>query len=109
MDERKEYRVTLADGTEYNAVSDGAGNLIITGTVDREDFSPDNLSQVILETDGQSQEIFENQVLRSFYERDDQSHLIRISDMTEIERLEADYTAKLDYLAMMTDVDLEEA
>ncbi len=108
MVENEEYRVTLADGTEFDGVPDGAGNIIVSEELDEEVLSPDNISEVQISVNGGEPYTLVNQVLRTFYYQGDGTTFIRLSEMTEIERLEADYNAKLDYLACMTGVDLDE-
>ena len=108
MDENAQYRVTLADGTEFTGSPDGAGNIVSQGLLDPEDFTPDNLSEVQISIDEGEPDTYTNQVLRTFYYQGDGTTFIRLSDMTELERLELDYNAKLDYLACMTGVDLDE-
>ena len=107
MDEEIRFHVTLADGTEFDAVSDGAGNMIAEG-VEEESFSPDNLSEVRVSENGGEAYVLENQVLRMFFVRKDGSVLIHFSEMDTLEKIEADYNAKIDYIAAMTGVDLDE-
>ena len=108
MDANEEYRIVLADGTEFDGVPDRAGNIIVPEELDREALSPDNLSEVQISVNGGEPYTLVNKVLRTFYYQGDGTTFIRLSEMTEIERLEANYNAKLDYLACMTGVDLDE-
>ena len=85
MDEVTMYHVTLADGTEFDAVPDGAGNMVCEDTLDKDIFDNDNLSEVTI--DGT---VYEDQALRTFYHQEDGSTFIRISDKTEMEKLRED-------------------
>ena len=107
MDENKKYNITLADGTSLMATPDGAGNYIVDGEMDESVFSADNLSDVTIKDGGMVVDSLSNQVLRTYYLTNGCT-FIRFSEMTELERIEADYNAKLDYIACMTGVDLDE-
>lgn len=104
MAENQKVNVTLANGISFEAMPDGVGNLIVD-SLDESALSVSNLSEVTIESDGRT-DIYSRQVLRC-YQQVNGGIRIRLSDMTDLERLDADYNAKLDYLAMMTDVDLE--
>lgn len=107
MDERTKYRITLADGTSFMAEPDGVGNFIADGIIDKNVFSSDNISEVTFSKDEMILETYTNQVLRTYYVTGDKT-FVRFSDMTELEQIEADYNSKLDYIACMTGVDLDE-
>lgn len=108
MDERKEYNIILADGTALHGVSDGVGNFIIDGTIEKDALSPANLSEVQIKIDDMLIDSVSNQVIRTHYFLNDGKTFIRFSDMTELEKIEFNYNAKLDYIACMTGVDLDE-
>lgn len=109
MDEATRYHVTLADGSEFDAVDDRAGNMLVLKTDISEDaLSEDNLTAVEISMNDGEPVSFENQVLRTFYEFDNTRYLIRFTDMNDLEKIVADYSAKLDYIACMAGVDLDE-
>lgn len=108
MDEVKKYHITLADGTAFEATPDGAGNYIADVELDEDVFSADNISEVTIKDGTIVIAELSNQILRTYYLTGNGETFIRISDMTDLEKLEADYTAKLDYIACMTGVDLDE-
>lgn len=85
MDKNTTYHVILADGTGFDARSDGAGNLICAERLEKEIFSNDNLSSVTV-----NGEENEDQILRTFYYQADGSTFIRIADKTEMEKLKED-------------------
>ena len=64
-----------------------------------------NLSVVDVK-DGNVTTRFTNQVLRTYYPMSGGRTFIQFSDMTDLERIEDDYNSKLDYIAMMTEVEL---
>lgn len=107
MDETKKYRITLADGTNFLAAPDGAGNFIADEYIENEYFSTDNISEVIISDGNTVIGTLINQVLRTYYPVENGT-FFRLSDMTDLEKIEADYNAKLDYIACMTGVDLDE-
>lgn len=108
MDETKKYRITLQDGTSFIGMPDGAGNYIINEEIPKETFSEWNLSEVTISDDNMIVEVYTNQVLRTHYFINGHKTFIRFSDMTELEQIKSDYNAKLDYIACMTGVDLDE-
>ena len=108
MDENKKYNITLADGTSLMATPDGAGNYLVDGEIEEDVFSMDNLSEVTVKDGTTVIDTFSNQIPRTFYLIGNGKTFVRFSDMTELERLEADYNSKLDYIACMTGVDLDE-
>lgn len=93
MDEVTMYRVTLADGTEFFARPDGAGNMISAERLDKDLFSNENLSSVTI--DGAE---YEDQILRTFYYLADGSTFIRIAEKTEMEKLREDMSDALNGL-----------
>ena len=79
MDEVTTYHVTLADGTEFDARPDGAGNMICAEHLDKEIFSPENLSSVTI-----NDIEYEDQILRT--------------EKTEMEKLKDDMADALNGL-----------
>lgn len=97
------YHITLADGTEFDAHSDGIGNLICADTLDNKIFSDDNLALVTIEENG-GISVYTNQLLRTFYYQPDGSTFIRIDEKTEMEKLKTEYETAIQ---MLTDCILE--
>ena len=92
MDEVTTYHVTLADGTEFDARPDGAGNMICAEHLDKEIFSPENLSSVPIDDIE-----YEDQILRTFYYQGNGT-FIRIAEKTEMEKLKDDMADALNGL-----------
>lgn len=105
---RKTYTIVLSNGTSFIAEDDGVGNLITSTSISEDELSPDNIAEVTVKEGDATVAILYNQVLRTYYRTSDGGTFIRLSDMTELEKIEADYNAKLDYIACMTGVDLDE-
>lgn len=93
------YQVTLSDGTIFEAMSDGAGNMICNKRLEKAIFSPANLSHIIIVENG-AESIYENQALRTFYYQADGSTFIRFGDKTEMEK-------QAETIQMLTDCLLE--
>ena len=108
MDVEKKYRITLADGTEFQARPDGAGNFIADGEIPEETFYDGNIYEIVISDGNTVVDTLFNQVLRTYYLTGTGKTFIRFSEMTELEKIEADYNAKIDYVACMTGVDLDE-
>lgn len=107
MEPNTQYTFELADGTTFTGISDGAGNYVTTG-LDSADLTPDNLSRVAVSENGGAEYVLVNQVLRTCYSLGGNQLFVRFSDMNQVEELQADYNAKLDYLAAMTGVDFDD-
>lgn len=87
MDENTIYRVTLADGTAFDAVSDGAGNMMADAGLDESVFTSANLSEVTISENGAEPYTLRNQVLRMFAPYGKDKLLIKLGDKTELETL----------------------
>lgn len=100
------YKMILADGTELKGFQKNGDNYIIGKKVDESVFEG-NLSTLTI-TDGKDDEkIMRNAVLIQQVEYEDGFHLcFRELSAQELRDMELD--AKIEYLAMMTDVDMEE-
>lgn len=102
MDE-KIYKVTLADGTVID-------NLTLNGNnyVTKEELSPDmflgNLGTVTI-NDGEKDIVYENMSLVQLAKYDDEYWFI-LRTMTKKELQEIKNRSDIDYIAMMTDVEL---
>ena len=105
---RKTYTVILSDGTSFVAEDDGVGNFITSTAISEDELLPDNIAEVTIKDDDITVDVRYNQVLRTYYPTGDGGTFICLSDMTELEKIEADYNSKLDYIACMTGVDLDE-
>ena len=88
MADETKVTVKLADGTQFGAMPDGAGNYIIDNSIDVSVFTQAALSKVIITEDGHEQ-TYLNQVLRTYYAYDIGSILIRLDGMTDYEKLES--------------------
>ena len=87
MDEITSYRVTLADGTVFEAVSDGAGNMMTEAELEESVFSSENLSTVTISENGAAPYTLSNQALRMFAPYMGSKLLIKLGDKTELETL----------------------
>lgn len=100
MDEITSYRVTLADGTVFEAVSDGAGNMMTDAGLEESVFSSENLSAVTVSENGAAPYTLRNQALRMFAPYMGSKLLIKFGDKTEMETLKEEN-------AMLTECILE--
>ena len=91
--------VTLSDGSEFNATSDGVGNMRCTEMLDDDLFSDENLARVTIEENGDIS-VYEDLILRTFYHQSDGSTFIRIDEKNEMEKLEHNITQ---YRAVLDD------
>lgn len=98
------YKITLSDGTEIKNLELNGNNYISQNTVDESVFTPANLTRVRI-TGEDVEEIIENAILTNFWTDDDGTHII-MRPMTLEERKQEELNAKLEYLAMMADIDL---
>ena len=102
MDE-KNYKITLADGTELSNLTMNGNNFISEATIDPGIFQS-NCSPVVI-SDGEHDETHENMELVQVTEVNGQSWFV-LSDMTPKELEQAKIKSDIEYLAMMCDVDL---
>lgn len=98
------YNIKLADGTELKNVELNGNNFITAESGFGSVLTPANLTSVEI-SDGNISESHENMILTNLWEASDGWHFI-IREMTENEKLRLELEAKLEYLAMMTDVEL---
>ena len=98
------YNIKLADGTEIKNVELNGNNFITQDSEIRSALTPANLTSVEI-SDETSSQLCENMILTNLWEAPDGWHFI-IREMTESEKLKLEIEAKLEYLAMMTDVEL---
>ena len=102
MDE-KNYKITLADGTELSNLTMNGNNFISEATLDPGIFQS-NCSPVVI-SDGEHDETHENMELVQVTEVNGQSWFV-LRDMTPKELEQAKIKSDIEYLAMMCDVDL---
>ncbi len=100
----KTYSVTLADGTVINGLSMN-GNNYISKTEISADIFDGNLSSVVV-SDGESEETFENMALihLTSYASGEYWFALRQMSANELERLQL--RSDIEYLSMMTGVEL---
>ena len=89
MEENITYYVTLKDDTSFYATSDGVGNLICATILNKDIFSNENLSQVIISENG-VQNVYYDQILRTFYHQDNGTTFIRLDEKTELQKLKSE-------------------
>lgn len=102
MDE-KNYKITLADGTELSNLTMNGNNFISEATIDPGIFQS-NCSPVVI-SDGEHDETHENMELVQVTEVNGQSWFV-LRDMTPKELEQAKIKSDIEYLAMMCEVDL---
>lgn len=102
MDE-KNYKITLADGTELSNLTMNGNNFISEATIDPGIFQS-NCSPVVI-SDGEHDETHENMELVQVTEVNGQSWFV-LRDMTPKELEQEKIKSDIEYLAMMCDVDL---
>lgn len=90
----------LADGTVIDNLKLNGNNLISQTDVGEDKLSVVNLSRITI-----NGEEYRDMMLRNYWEDTDGWHIV-ISEVTPQERLEARINSKLDYIAMMEDIDL---
>ena len=92
-------KVRFVDGFEFEAEING-NNIITAVEVADDELKEDNLVEVYIDDVK-----YENMVCCNNFKVDGKQHLI-IRDLTERELKDRDFEAKLEYLAMMGDVEL---
>lgn len=97
MDE-KNYKITLADGTELSNLTMNGNNFISEATIDPGIFQS-NCSPVVI-SDGEHDETHENMELVQVTEVNGQSWFV-LRDMTPKELEQAKIKSDIEYLAMM--------
>lgn len=107
MDESALYHVTLTDGTEFEAISDGAGNLITEAEVTSEMFQKENLKTVTIREDDNEPYVLHDQVNRTFMTYGEGKIMIRLDDKTIMEKLQDENTALREANDMLTECILE--
>ncbi len=101
------YSIELADGTRINNLGLNGDNFTSVSLIEASTFE-NNMSPVtIYDPDGNS-EIHEYMDLVQITQFNGEYWFV-LRDLTQTELTNIDIQSKIDYLAMMTDVDLEEA
>lgn len=99
----KKYSVTLADGTVFQNLVLNGNNFISTAPVSAESFV-NNCSPVNI-FDGETEEVHENMELIQVRELDNHWWFV-LRDITEEELKQISLRADIEYIAMMTGVEL---
>ena len=102
MDETR-YKITLADGTELSDLRLNGDNYI-SDTPVSEDIFIDNCSPLTV-SDGVSEEVHENAELIQVVQHGEE-YWIALRDLTNAELANMKMRSDIEYLAMMTDVEL---
>lgn len=98
------YTLTLADGTKLENLALSGNNFISDSKVDESVFE-DNLATLTI-TDGETETVLHNAELVQQVQYGEKWYLVFREPSAE-ERYRMEVDGKLEYLAMMTDVDLE--
>lgn len=102
MDEKRNYIIRLADGTEIVCTLNG-NSYIAQQEVTEDMFSDEKIADV--EVDGTKSD---NRVLRNLWKEDDGYHIV-FGELTQAEKVQRSIESKIEYLALMSDVDMEGA
>ena len=86
MDKNAQYTLILPNNITYHGCSDGAGNIIVYGLLNRTQFENDNLKNIQIFEQGMLIHI-PNPILRIFEYRNDEYTLLKIDNMTDFELL----------------------
>lgn len=100
MENKETYKITLVDGTIIDNLILNGNNYITTQKLDESKIIPTNFYNIII-----NDIEYNNMTLRNFWKDTDGYHII-ISELTAQEKFEAQISAKLDYIAMMEDIEL---
>lgn len=104
--EEKKYTITLADNTVLDNLTLN-GNNFVSKTAVQASLFVGNCSPMTI-SDGETEEVHEFAELVQVKQYGDEYWMV-FRDIPENERKEAKVRSDVDYIAMMTDVDLEEA
>ena len=98
------YSIKLADGTKLENVELNGNNFITTDSEIENVLTPANLTAVEI-SDGNITASYENMICTNLWHQEDGWHFI-IREMTQEEKRQLEIDAKLEYIAMMADIDL---
>jgi hypothetical protein len=99
------YTITLADGTKLENLELNGNNFVSKTAIDESIFTSKNLKKVTIVDEDGATYVFEYQVLEHFAQYDDGYYFI-LRDKSPDEDFREDINAKIDYLAMMMEVEL---
>jgi len=100
MENNETYKITLADGTIIDNLILNGNNYITTQEIDESKITSTNFHTITI-----NDIEYNNMTLRNFWKDTDGYHIV-ISELTAQEKFEAQINAKLDYIAMMEDIEL---
>ena len=98
------YTITLADGQQIRNLELNGNNYISKRHVDESIFTPTNLTRIAI-SDGKNEEVYENMAISNFWTQEDGTHII-FRELSYYEKMMTALEAKLDFVAMMTDVEV---
>lgn len=103
----KSWKITLSDGTQLKDLKLSGNNYISKTKITEDDFKG-KLSKITIEneTDKTSEELEHVELVQIVYYEDGYYFVLRQLSADEIDKIKT--KADIEYLAMMTDVDLEE-
>ena len=103
----KSFKITLADGTQFKNLKLSGNNYISKVKITEDDFKG-KLSKITIEneTDKTSEELEHVELVQIVHYEDGYYFVLRQLSADEIDKLKMQ--GDIEYLAMMTDVDLEE-
>ena len=101
------FKITLADGTQFKNLKLNGNNYISKTKITEDDFKG-KLSKVIIEneTEKTSEEFKHMELVQIVHYEDGYYFVLRELSADELDKIKT--KADIEYLAMMTDVDLEE-
>lgn len=99
------FTITLRDGTILENLEESAGNFISSEEITADVFE-DNLQSITI-SDGENEENCEDMALVYLREQDGK-YWFRLRELARQEKTDMKISADIEYIAMMTDVDLEE-
>lgn len=102
------YKIILSDGTQLNNLKLNGNNFVSEMEVTEDTFKG-KLSKVIIETtkDGQEKEYEHMELVQVVHYEDGYYFVLRELSATELKEIKMQ--SDIEYLAMMADIDLEEA
>lgn len=104
MENEKRYSITLSDGTKIENLELNGNNYISNKAVDKAIFDY-NLDQVII-SDGETEETYNNMTLIHVTKMSDGTYWFALRELSKDEIDKAKVRADIDYLYMMTDIEM---
>lgn len=104
MDDEKTYKITLADGTSIENLKLNGNNFIARIMIDPEIFT-ENCSPVVI-SDGTDEEIHSHMELVQVTEGESGDYWFVLRDISEEELSKIKTQSDIEYVAMMTGVEL---